>query len=258
MRTNFEENASPDIAQAVRENYIVIVPLGCIEQHGPHLPVNCDYGRPTAAAERAQEKHGVKALVLPTLPFGPAAEHIGFPGTISLSFEAWSQVVVEILANLVRDGFRRIVITKGCGGHMGIEGPVYEYYCHTRRRLGDLDIRVYGEQGWAAMMKLLSESTIAHPNEVHAGGVETSCTLAGEKRELVHLDRLKKPTKQAASWHGCWWIMEDLSETGATGDPTHYDVELGKRLAECATETLADFLGEMWRGGPVAPRRDTE
>lgn len=253
MRTHFEENASPDIARAAQENYIVVLPLGCIEQHGPHLPLNCDNARPTAAAERAREKHGAKTLVLPLLPFGPAAEHLAFPGTISLSFDAWSKVVVEILGNLVRDGFRRIVITKGCGGHMGIEGPVYEYYCHTRRRLRDLDIRVYGEQGWGAMMDLLSQSTVTHPNEVHAGGVETSCALAGDKRDLVHLDRLEMPAKQAASWHGCWWIAEDLTDTGATGDPTQYDVELGKRLAECATETLADFLGEMWLGGAVQP-----
>jgi len=223
MRVRFEENASPDIGQAGRENYIVIVPLCCIEQHGPHLPVNCDYGRPIRAAELARERYGAKALVLPVLPFGPAAEHMAFPGTVSLSFGTWSSVVVEILENLVRDGFKRIVITKGCGGHMGIEGPVYQFYCHKRREVKDLDIRIFGEQAWEEIMKLVAESDISVANEFHAGGVETSIALAG-RPELVHLDRLKKPEKQGTSWHCCWWIMEYPSETCSTGDPTRYDV----------------------------------
>jgi len=247
MRTRFEENASPDIAQAVRENYIVLVPLGCVEQHGPHLPLNSDWGMQSmiTAAEQAREKHGAKALVLPLLPFGTAAEHTAFPGTISLSFETWSSVVIDVLGSLIRDGFRRIVVLKGCGGHMGIEGPVFQLFCEKKRQVQELDIRVFGEQAWAEIGRLAAESGIADPKEYHAGGVETSMVLA-KTPDLVHLDRLKKPEKQKTSWHGCWWIMEDLSDTGATGDPTRYDVELGKRIIDRTTKMLCDFLGEMW------------
>jgi len=250
MKIRFEENTSPDIAHAASEGHMVVFPLGCTEQHGPHLPVMCDYGRdygrPIKAAELAQQKYGAKVLILPTLPFGPAAEHTGFPGTISLSFETWSAVVVEVLGNLVRDGFRKIVVTKSCGGHMGIEGPVFEFYAEMKRRFDDLDIRVYGEQGWAEAAKLIKASGIFDPKEVHAGGMETSMALASFP-ELVHLDRLRKPEKQGTSWSGCWWIMEELSETGATGDPTRYDVELGRKIINCLDEALGDFLGSMWR-----------
>jgi creatinine amidohydrolase len=246
MRVRFEQNASPDIGRAAEEGYIVVVPLCCIEQHGPHLPVNCDYGRPIEAAERAARTHGAKVLVLPALPFGPAAEHVGFPGTISLSFETWSKVVVEVLENLVRDGFRRIVVTTGCGGHMGIEGPVYQFYCHTKRRLPELDVRVFGDQVGHEIGRLAAEAGLGDTGEVHAGGVETSMALA-RNPELVHLDRLRKPERQGTFWHGCWWIAEQLTETGATGDPTKYDVELGRRIGERVTRLLADFLGEMWR-----------
>jgi creatinine amidohydrolase/Fe(II)-dependent formamide hydrolase-like protein len=58
----------------------------------------------------------------------------------------------------------------------------------------------------------------------------------------------------AAPWHGCWWIAEDLSDTGATGDPTRYDAELGRRIIERQTEILCDLLGEMWRGAGEEPR----
>ncbi len=248
MRIAFEENASPDIAQAALENAIVVVPLCCIEQHGPHLPVGTDYSRPLAAAERAAQVYGARVLVLPALPFGPAAEHVAFAGTISLSFEAWSRVVVEILENLVRDGFRRIVITKGCGGHLGIEGPVYQFYCRARRQVPDLDIRIYGGLPGEEMARLLADSDIAHPDEVHAGGIETSMVLA-RRPELVDVERLARPEKQAERHDDTWWIMENLSETGATGDPTRYDARLGRRLIDRMDEVLCDFIGRLWQAG---------
>lgn len=250
IRIRFEENASPDIAQAARENYIVVFPLACTEQHGPHLPLNSDWGREsaTSAAERALIKHGAKVLVLPLLPFGTAAEHIAFPGTISLSFETWSSLVVEVLGNLVRDGFKRIVVVKGCGGHIGIEGPVYQFFCESKRKVEDLDIKVFGEQAWAEIGKLARESGIFDPRERHAGGVETSMVLA-KTPHLVHLDRLRGSERQETGWDEYWWIMESLSDTGATGDPTRYDVELGKRIIDRMTEVLCDFLGEIWHSG---------
>ncbi len=244
MRIKYEENTSLDIAQAAKEGYIVVVPLGCIEQHGPHLPVGCDYARPIGAAERAEEKHGGKVLVLPTLPFGPAGEHLGFPGTISISFGTWSAMVVEVLANLVRDGFRKIVVSKGCGGHMGIEGPVYEFYARQKRETMDLDVRVFGEQAWERIGKVVAEFGICQPPEVHAGAVETSGMMA-HRPELVRLDRVKKPEKQGEARSSTWWIMEELSDTGVTGDPTQYDAELGRRIGEEMTEAFADVLGDM-------------
>ena len=246
MRIAFEENTSPDIREAASENYIVVVPLACTEQHGPHLPLNSDYGRPTKAAEMAGEKHGARVLILPLLPFGPAAEHTGFPGTISLSFNVWSAIVVEILRNLVRDGFRRIVITKGCGGHMGIEGPVYQFYCDQRRSGVDLDVRIFGEQAWREIGAIVSQSTIGHPDEVHAGGVETSMVLA-RTPDLVRLDRLRKPSKPSKASHPQWWVAEQISDTGATGDPARYDVEVGRKILQRMDEVLCDFLGEVWR-----------
>lgn len=245
MFIRYEENASPDIEQAVREGYIAVFPLGCTEQHGPHLPLSSDCRAPIEAVGLAAEKYGIKALVLPMLAFGTAAEHTTFPGTISLSFATWSTLVIEVLDNLVRDGFRKIVITKHCGGHVGIEGPIYEYFCRKRRELGHLAVRVHSYWNWPRVSKLILESEISDPNEVHAGGVETSMVLAASPH-LVHLDRLCKPQKQVRPLDPNWWVMDDLSETGATGDPTKYNAELGKAIVRELDSAFADFLGEMW------------
>ena len=68
-----------EIQKSVSEGALVIVPTGCTEQQGPHLPVDFDTwlaeNVAMAAAEQAHEDHGVEVLVLPALPFGPTPEH---------------------------------------------------------------------------------------------------------------------------------------------------------------------------------------
>jgi len=93
---------------------------------------------------------------------------------------------------------------------------------------------------------VVAQSSIYDPLEVHAGGGETSMVLA-KTPDLVHLDRLRKPERRKTSWDSCWWIMESLSDNGATGDPTRYDAEVGKQIIERMTEVLCDFLGDMWQ-----------
>ena len=83
-----------------------------------------------------------------------------------------------------------------------------------------------GEQAWAELGKMASQSATANSNEVHAGGTETSMVLA-KTPELVCLDRLQRPEHKCMPHSGCWWIAEELSDTGATGDPTKHDVDLG-------------------------------
>lgn len=79
MNVNFAELTWVDIRRAIEDDAIIVLPLGCIEQHGPHLPLDCDAGSPAAAVARASQEHSVRALALPVLPFGPAEEHMSFP-----------------------------------------------------------------------------------------------------------------------------------------------------------------------------------
>ena len=85
------------------EGDLIVLPTGCTEQQGPHLPVNFDtwFAEATciAAAERAAAQFGVRALVLPALPFGPTPEHRNFgSGFIDLPQALHEQVVAAVLA----------------------------------------------------------------------------------------------------------------------------------------------------------------
>jgi len=111
-----------EIRERAEKGWLAIVPTGCTEQQGPHLPVGYDtWFAETAclaAARRVDERHGVKALVLPIAPFGPTPEHRSYgSGYIHLPQEIHEAVIASVLDSLAEQGFQRMVVLRGCGQH---------------------------------------------------------------------------------------------------------------------------------------------
>lgn len=103
-------------------SWLAIVPTGCTEQQGPHLPVDFDTGFAEilmiAVAERTTEQYDTHGLVLPAMPFGPTPEHRNFRrGYIDPPVHVHHAVITVILDSLVAQGFQYLVIWRGCGGH---------------------------------------------------------------------------------------------------------------------------------------------
>src|SRR4051794_29355577 len=101
---------------------VAVVPTGCTEQQGPHLPVDFDTWFAEhlmcAAADRARQRHAVDALVLPALPFGPTPEHRNYgAGYIDVPVDIHHAMIWAILSSLADQGFERILVWRGCGGH---------------------------------------------------------------------------------------------------------------------------------------------
>src|ERR1700722_8181684 len=96
---------------------IVLVPIGVVEQHGPHLPLNEDSMVAEWVAERISERTG--ALVAPVLNYGYSPTFRGYPGTINLQSETLRAVTYDILSELARHGLRRIVLVNNNGGNVG-------------------------------------------------------------------------------------------------------------------------------------------
>lgn len=242
----YDKLAWPDIKQAIDKDYIVILPLGCTEEQGPHLPIDCDTWMVTTrvieGAKKAKDKYGVKVFVMPTLPYGPAEEHMAFPGTISLSFETWHQVIKEITKSLIRHGFRRIIVVKGCGGHFDVDSALFELWTKARREGKNTVIEIYGEQGWAKLGELVKKY-FPKDTGVHACEVVTSWQLA-RRPELVRMDRIKKPKyKPPQSWK--WWLMEEISDTGATSNPLKHQRELGEKMLNELSNYFCEYLKEF-------------
>jgi creatinine amidohydrolase len=105
----------PEARALVRSSRtVVLLPLGAVEQHGPHLPLLVDWLGAEELARRLAPhlaRGGWRPVLAPALPYGasPLAER--WPGTVSLSRAALTRVIVELVLALARQGFRRIVLT---------------------------------------------------------------------------------------------------------------------------------------------------
>ena len=118
----FGDFTSQEISKCAQQGWLAVIPTGCTEQQGPHLPVDFDTWFAetlmVAAAETAAQEHAVQALVLPAIPFGPTPEHRHFgSGFIDLPLPLHQALVEAILTSLVTQGFQRMVLWRGCGGH---------------------------------------------------------------------------------------------------------------------------------------------
>jgi creatinine amidohydrolase len=152
-------------------NPLIIVPVGALEAHGPHLPLGSDQIQPEATALSLAER--VDALVAPTIPYGSAPGARRFSGTVSLSIAQLEDYVEGVLSELARSGVRRILVLSGHGerGHMAAlrEAADHAVQAHPGTRivvLCDYDF-VYELRG--------KESP---PNDGHAGLLETSRMMA--------------------------------------------------------------------------------
>ena len=104
-----------DIEEALVHTDIVIIPVGSIEQHGPHMPLGTDfYWALNMCLLIAQE---TDILVAPALMVGLAEYHMGFPGTMTLTPETFEAVLYESSQCLLRHGFKKILFLNGHGGN---------------------------------------------------------------------------------------------------------------------------------------------
>lgn len=102
----------------LRENPLVIVPIGALEAHGPHLPLGADQIQAEATADALAAR--VDGLVAPTIPYGSAPAARKFPGTVSLTMAQLESHTEGVLSELARSGARRVLVLSGHGerGHM--------------------------------------------------------------------------------------------------------------------------------------------
>lgn len=109
---------SRSFERRLAENPLVILPVGALEAHGPHLPLGADQIQAEATAQALALR--CSALVAPTIPYGSCPGARRFPGTVSLGLSTLSAQVAGVVSELGRTGVRRLLILSGHAerGHM--------------------------------------------------------------------------------------------------------------------------------------------
>lgn len=234
LSVKWGERTAEELATAAKENALVILPLGCTEQHAFHLPVDTDTYQveriSVEGAGRAAEKYGVRVLVLPAIPYGPASEHLGYPGTVSLPNEVYLLLVKNVLWSLIELGFRRLAVMRGCGGHWIVPGVVWDLKADARRANHDVTLRIMVVDGdW----KELKEKHFPGTDGGHAAVMETALCLA-EREHLVRKDRMRAPELKLLNERyrigGEAFLFDEVTSTGGLGDPSPATAEGGRAL----------------------------
>jgi creatinine amidohydrolase len=101
-----------------KENIVIIQPAGAIEQHGPHLPLIVDAAIGMGVLGKALTKldSNIPAFALPMLYYGKSNEHVHFPGTVTLTTQTLTSILMEVGDSIYRAGFRKFVLMNSHGG----------------------------------------------------------------------------------------------------------------------------------------------
>lgn len=100
-----------EVDEYLKDNDVVLVPIGSMEQHGPAAPLGLDTYVSIALVKDVAKQTGV--ISTPPIWFGDSTHHLGFPGTISIKTETLTEYVKDVIRSLAKHGFKKIVIVNG-------------------------------------------------------------------------------------------------------------------------------------------------
>ena len=248
-----------DFAQIDSSSLVAVLPVGAIEQHGPHLPLSVDADL-TAGLVQACLPHlteDAQVVFLPAQVLGYSPEHAAFAGTLTLKAETVVRMWTDIAESVAAAGVKKLVIFNSHGGQVSMMDVVARDW---RARLGLLVYSV----SWFNL-PLLDEtgqdvsalfSAQEHRFGVHAGDMETSMMLA-LRPELVRMDRAQHFHSSAQERAARYpllgngksakmaWQMQDYNLQGAAGNAAAATAEKGQALVQAAARSLARLLTEV-------------
>jgi creatinine amidohydrolase len=215
---------------------LLIIPVGSIESHGPHLPLKTDLLQAEAAAKELAPK--VNALVAPSIVYGVCPGTSTFPGTISIRLSTLSALTEDVLEEFYRLGFRMMLVLSGhgTGAHMAAlrdgAGKVVS---------GHKDLKVAVLCDYDFVYELRGKDSPA--TDGHGGLLETS-------RVMALAPELVGPQRPIVQYKGNRYsVSEPKPEEWAEsvmGDTTSASEELGRRIQEHVMKRLVETVGQLF------------
>lgn len=235
-----------------RENLIAVLPVGAIEQHGPHLPLSVDQAIIDGIVEATIPliPETCPALFLPTLPVGKSNEHSEWAGTLTFSAQTLLSMWMDIGDSVAAAGVKKMVLLNSHGGQIAAMDIVAR------------DLRVKHKMltvaaNWFAMG--LPEGLLTPEEEmhgIHAGDMETSVMLAlqGDKVQMEHARNFPSRNAELAAKNSLLglspsgrlgWQAQDINASGAVGDATAATAQKGRAFVDHAAGQIVKLLQEV-------------
>jgi len=252
-RFYWADHSSQDLAALIAKDPVAVLPIGAIEQHGPHLPLSVDRdinrGLVTATTELLASTD-LPVLFLPTMPIGKSTEHLDFPGSLSFSTQTLISMWMEIGDCVAASGVRRLVFFNSHGGQVA-PMDIVARDLRVKHNMATFSCNWFG---LGLPDGLLSDHECTYG--IHAGELETSMMLSlhGDKCQMDNaqnfhsrIEDLNRDTKHLGLGMGgkLGWKAGDLNPYGACGDATKATAETGKQAIDFVAERFVEMLSEV-------------
>jgi len=253
MGGRLESLSGPAAAAALSSDATVLVPIGAIEQHGPHLPLSVDWVIADEVARAVADQAGseLPVWVLPTLPFSKSNEHAWSSGTIWLSQQTMMAVLDDIGRCVAQSGAKRIVFLNGHGGN----STLLNVACRELRLAHGL---------LTFLVHPFVPPAYAPPDPDAANSAELGMGIHGgldETSVMLHLrpDQvdMSKAVRNVPEWMAerdhvkfggsvqFGWLSNDFGTDGHIGDPTGATAERGEQLFDESVAFILEQLGDI-------------
>lgn len=227
-----EELSWPEIEAGLNDTKTIIMPLGTMEEHGPHLPIFTDAVQAVEVAREVARQTNV--FLASPIYYGICRSTRGFPGTITVGFDSLRAYVQDILISFHDSGFRRVLLLTGHAGGQHI--AALEQACH--RAIEEREIRI----SLVSLFDLIDRSAVETIKDGHAGEIETSLMMVIRQDLVKGLPECYLPTRPK------FLILKDtryLMGNGIMGDPSKASLEKGKAFFEMAVQGVLAALREL-------------
>ena len=236
--TDIKAQFDPDLRRSIKKKkQVAIIPIGSIEQHGPHLPVSTDSDIVTDIAKRLSEKKGY--LLLPTLTYGVSFEHAPF-FNLSIRESTLRLVLTDLCSSLLANNIKTVFIINGHHGNL----KSIKNIDVKLQKLSKNKLKVFSLSYWHFMKREFD----------HAGFVETSLMLAISKnvnmrlakkglvtdgmtkQQISRLGRLANQSFPKATKNGIWGDPTKATKRDGHAISAEIVKNLGKKCQTCLTE----------------------
>tara|TARA_R110002049_G_scaffold307720_2_gene509212 strand:+ start:41708 stop:42394 length:687 start_codon:yes stop_codon:yes gene_type:complete len=202
------------------KDFPVIIPVGLVEAHGPHLPVSVDVDSCEYFARKVSEKTG--AILAPVLPYGFSDEMREYPGSLGLTVDVFSRVILDLCNNLCAQGFKKVIFFTGHGAN---KAPIELTFYKVWNNYPDFK---------GACWNWWSDCGITGIHHADKGETEVAVACGTP----VYMDRVMDFTVEKP-WYKIRsrYALDDVSG-GINGKPSEADFENGVILRDKAVEVL--------------------
>ena len=218
-----------EAAEAVRQQPFAVLPLGAIEEHGPHMTLGSDCNAAEAFSARLAAE--TECILLPAIPYGQVWSLKGFPGSLTIRTETLVALLTDLCRSLGTRGFKGVVgVTGHLGNLAGMKNASRELY-----DTGCIPLLSLFYPGLDEIAARVCSSPRAHGSIIHADEIETSLLLALDPQCVRMQKAVSEYPRFPVDFDSRAIPWDTISKTGVFGDPTKADRKKGEAMLEFVT-----------------------